>query len=616
MKWIALLVTLLFLQLKALAVQVFPANWWPNMQWRQVELIVYDTTGLQQAGMKVSVNYPGVKLIGVKPATNKNYVYVTLDIAPTAKPGKLNLQFSYTKNITKQVPFTISARRTGKGVTYAQGVTSADFMYLIMPDRFANGNTANDRVAGMRDQSLNRDSIYDRHGGDLEGVQGKLDYLKDLGVTAIWLNPVLENDMRNRTEHGYAFTNHYVIDARLGGAKAYKDLVNAMHGKGMKMIQDAVYNHVGLEHIFYMDLPDSSWFHWWPKFTQTNYREQSIFDPYKAKAQHDVLTNGWFVRAMPDLNQNDIHVERFLIQHALWCVEEFGIDAYRIDTYLYNDLAFMNRCNAALLKEYPKLHLFGETWVHGVLNQSYAVENNLDVPFKSNLPGVTDFQTNLYGIVPALTQDFGWTSGVSQLYNTLAQDFVYKHPEKQVIFLDNHDVSRFMSVVDKDTAKFKMGLTWLLTARGIPQLYYGTEIGMAGVTHPHDGDVRRDFIGGWKEDAVNKFTSEGRTKGENDIFKLVRTLANYRKNTPALHSGKLKHFVPKDGLYIYARYDDQKTILCIMNTSKEAKKIDWNDYKELIGKYTKYKNILTDTEAVLKADYEVGALVFDVLELR
>lgn len=310
--------------------------------------------------------------------------------------------FSIPLKDGNKINYELKSRSTQNGKTRIKGINFSDFIYLIMPDRFSNGDPSNDKVPGMRDQSLNRDTIFERHGGDLKGVQNKLGYLQDLGVTAIWLNPVIENDMPNRTEHGYAFTDHYKIDRRIGGEKSYHELIDSIHNRGMKIIQDAVYNHVGIEHFLYRDMPDSTWFHRWPRYTQTTYKDQPLFDPYATKSDKALMSDGWFVPSMPDINHNNPLFANFLIQHAVWTTEEYGLDGWRIDTYAYNDLEFMNRCNKALLDEYPQLHLFGETWVHGVINQAYFTENKIGTSFKSNLPAVTDFQTHLYGIFPAL----------------------------------------------------------------------------------------------------------------------------------------------------------------------------------------------------------------------
>ena len=574
-------------------INCYPTHWWTGMKWNKLQVMLY--------GKKVADNFPMVKMgpEGVKLATgvrltkinrveNPDYIFLDLTIDATAKPGKFN--FPFLKNI--ELSYELKARRTGNGSSFAQGVTSKDFMYLIMPDRFSNGDESNDRVPGMRDQTLNRDTVFNRHGGDLKGIQNHLDYLQSLGVTALWLNPVIENDMDNRTEHGYAFTNHYKVDPRLGGDKAYHELVDAAHKKGLKIIQDAVYNHVGIKHFTVENAPMKDWLHQWPAYTQTSYKDQALFDPYASKADFKIMADGWFVTQMPDLNQSNPYVANFLIEHALWTVEEFGIDGWRIDTYAYNDLEFMNRCNKAIMDEYPKITLFGETWVHGVPNQSYFVQNNYNIPFKSNLQAPTDFQT-LWGITDAMTKEFGWTDGVNKLYTALAQDFVYKDPMRNVIFLDNHDMARFYSVVGEDMQKYKTAINWLLTCRGIPQFYYGGEIGMTGTTSPNDGYVRLDFIGGWKEDKINKFTAGERSERENEIWNHISSLANYRKKSSAITTGKMMQFVPQDGVYVYFRYDEKQTVMVIMNTAKENKTVALKRFEERTKGFSKMKNIIT-----------------------
>ena len=560
---------------------------------------------------KVSIDYPGVTLQQVHTFDNEHYLALDIHISPAAKPGIVKIDFGGDK-----INWPLEKRRDGNGTKYANGATSADLMYLIMPDRFSNGDPSNDRIKGMRDQTLRRDTVFNRHGGDLKGIQNHLDYLEDLGVTAIWLNPVIENDMPERTKHGYAFTDHYSIEPRIGGASAYQSLIDAAHKKGIKMIQDAVYNHVGLEHFLFRDQPDTTWFHRWPKFTQTNYKDQTLFDPHAANADKKIMSDGWFVTAMPDWDQSNPFVQNFLIQHAIWCVEEFGIDGWRIDTYAYNDLEFMNRCNQALYDEYPHISIFGETWVHGVPNQSFFCENVYDIPFKSNLQATTDFQTLFYGIQPAVMEPFGWTEGVNKLYTTLSQDFVYKNPMRQVIFLDNHDINRFYSVVKEDTAKYKTALAWLLTSRGIPQLYYGDEIATKGLTSPSDGYVRLDFPGGWKGDKQNKFTASGRTKKENDIFNYVKTLANFRKTSSAITTGKLTQFLPVDGVYVYFRYDNSQTIMCAMNTNDKPATISLNRFAERMEGYTTAKDVVTGRSINLGDSMKLKPMSNLVLELK
>ncbi len=591
-------------------INIYPTNWWVGMKAPKVQLMLH---GENIGDFSFKIMHPGVQLLKTSKVENKNYVFLDLLIYAAAKPGMVKISVT-GKNINATHLFELKPRRKGKGTQYAQGVTSADFMYLIMPDRFSNGDPANDKIAGMKDLTFSRDSMYFRHGGDLQGIQNHLDYLQELGVTALWLNPVIENDMPKASYHGYAFTNHYKVDARLGGDAAYKNLIDAMHKKGLKMVQDAVYNHVGLEHFFVQDQPTKDWLHQWPNYTNTTYKDQVLFDPYASTFDKLKMSNGWFVPSMPDLNQNNPYVANFLIQHALWTVEEFGIDGWRIDTYAYNDLEFMNRCNKALLDEYPSLTIFGETWVHGVPNQSFFAANNYNINYKSNQPGVTDFQT-LWGIQDAMAKDFGWNDGVNRLYTTLAQDFVYKDPMQNVIFLDNHDLSRFYSIVGEDMKKYQMSVGWLLTSRGVPQWYYGAEIGMTGFANP-DGLVRMDFAGGWAGDGVNKFISTGRTGREDSIFNYVKTLANFRKNSSAIKKGKLMQFVPEDGVYTYFRYDGAQTIMVVMNTAKEVKGLDPKRFAERYGSKKAAKDVMDGTTKNLSQKWTVPAQTIWIMEVK
>jgi neopullulanase len=596
------------------SVEVYPSNWWVGMKMNKIQLMVYGKNVSENIHF-VQTKYSGIKILNFHRVENKNYLFIDLEIQNIAKPGKLNIDLRGIDDLRQSIQFELKPRRLGNGTAFAQGITSKDLVYLLMPDRFSNGDPTNDRIAGMRDQTLNRDSIYHRHGGDLQGVINHLDYLKDLGVTSVWMTPVIENDMPNRTEHGYAFTNHYKIEPRFGGPEAYKKLSDELHKRGMKLIQDAVYNHVGSYHFTVLDPPMKDWLHQWPSFTQTTYKDQTVFDPYAAPSETKQLQDGWFVRQMPDMNQNNPYVANYLIQHAIWSVEEFAVDGWRIDTYVYNDLNFMNRCNKALTDEYPKLTMFGETWVHGVLNQSYLCQNNFDIPFKSNLQATTDFQLLFYGIQPALNENFGWTDGVNKLYTTTAQDFVYKNPMREVIFLGNHDLARFYSVIGEDTTKYKMALAWLMTFRGVPQLYYGDEILMTGFTNP-DGNVRLDFQGGWAGDKENKFTKEGRTPKEDNIFQYLKRLANFRKNSSAITTGKLMQYLPVNGVYVYFRYDAKQTIMCVMNTTNQAVTIDLSRFAERMNGFTKAYDVATGVTFNLKPKLTLGEKYLLVMELK
>ncbi|MDE3235875.1 MAG: glycoside hydrolase family 13 protein [Bacteroidota bacterium] len=593
-------------------VSVYPTNWWIGMKHNAIQLLIRGNDVLFNKS-QLYINYPGVSVKKVTPLENGKYMAVDIVISAAAKPGAVTLQFVSGSN-KQSVQWWLKERRKGNGTAFAQGVRSNDFIYLAMPDRFSNGDPSNDRIPGMRDQSLNRDSVYHRHGGDFQGIINHLDYLQSLGVTTLWMTPVIENDQPNRTEHGYSFTDHYKIDPRYGGEKMYKQLSDALHKRGMKLIQDAVYNHVGSKNIFFLDPPVKDWFHQWPVYTGTSYKDQPLFDPHASAHDKKVMSDGWFTPQMPDLNQSNPYVANFLIQHAIWSVEEFGVDGWRIDTYIYNDLAFMNRCNSALLEEYPKITMFGETWVHGTAAQAFFAQNNINTSFKSNLIGVTDFQTLFYGILPALNENFGWTDGVNKLYSTLSNDFLYKNPMNNVIFLDNHDLNRITSEVKGDTAKLKAGIGWLLTSRGIPEMYYGTEVMMKGEKNPNDGWVRLDFPGGWDADKKNAFTQKGLTAEEKNIQDYVKALGNYRKHSSAITTGKMMQYVPEDGLYVYFRYDQKQTVMCVMNTASAEKKIDFGNYTERTGGFSMAKNVVTGN--MLGSSFSIPAKTMWVLELK
>lgn len=587
--------------------EVYPTHWWVGMKNPSLQ-IMFHSPGIANGNPTVMINYPGVKATTVHKTENKNYLFVDVTISAVAKAGTFTIAINNQEG-KKIINYELKKRRPGKGTLFAQGVTSADFVYLLMPDRFSNGDESNDRISGMKDQTLNRNSMYHRHGGDLQGVINHLDYLQNLGVTTLWMTPVIENDMPRRTEHGYAFTNHYKIEPRFGGEVAYKKLSDALHKRGMKLIQDAVYNHVGIHHFTVVDPPMKDWLHQWPKFTNPNYKDQTLFDPYVAQRDKKQQVDGWFTREMPDLNQSNPYVANFLIQHAIWSVEEFGVDGWRIDTYIYCDLVFMNKCNKALRDEYPALTEFGEVWVTGTANEAFFVQNNINTPFKSNLLGITDFQTLFQGIMPALKDN-----NANSLYQTLSNDFLYKNPMNNVNFLDNHDMTRFLSAVDEDEDKLKTAIGWLLTCRGIPQLYYGTEILMKGVSNP-DGLVRSDFEGGWKEDKRNKFTAEGRGKKENEIHDWTMKLANFRKSSSAIKTGKMMQFVPDDGIYVYFRYDDKQTIMCIMNVGKRDKEINFSKYDERTHGFKTAKSVTGNEVHQLADNLLIEGNSMKVLEL-
>lgn len=616
MKKIALMLVLgmpVFLKTYAQNTEVYPTNWWIGMKMNHVQLLVR-STNKTLSDQQVSINYPGIKLLKVHHFDNPEYTAIDVLITSGAKPGYVPIIFKGAGG-TSPIKWPLFARPPGNGSVYARGVNSGDFIDLLLTDRFSDGDTTNDRVVGMRDQSLNRDSMYWRHGGDFQGILNHIDYFKNLGVTTLWLTPVVENDMPDRTEHGYAITDHYKIDPRYGGAGLYETLSKTLHQNGMKLIMDAVYNHVGLYHFLEQDPPSVEWMHRWPKFTQTNYREQTQFDPHAAPSDKKQMVDGWFTSQMPDVNQSNPYMANYLIQNMIWYIQRFGIDGVRIDTYTYNDQHFANQCNQAIMNEFPKITLFGETRVFGVANQAYFNQNVFDLPFKCNLQGSVDFQCLYFGIIPALMQPFNWTDGVNKLYYTLSSDFLNRDATRNVLLLDNHDEPRFFSVVGEDVEKQKIGFEWLLTCRGIPQLYYGSELLLKGFTNP-DGLVRADFPGGWNGDKKNAFTGEGLTQNERAVQSLVRKLGNFRKGSSALKTGKMMHYIPVDGLYVYFRYDTNQTIMCIMNTDTKEHRIDFSKYADRTTGFTKARNVIDGEMLETAREPAIPAMRMWILEMN
>jgi glycosidase len=596
--------------LQAQAVEFYPSNWFVNMKNKQVQVLIRASNeNFSNATLKIQ--YPGVQLKKIYHFSNGHYIAADLVISEMAKPGNVNFNIE-SEGKKMNVNWQLKARRKGLGKQFAQGLDASDLVYFLMPDRFSNGDPSNDKVPGLKDQLLNRDSIFIRHGGDLQGVTNHLNYFQQLGVTTLWMTPVVENDMPDRTEHGYAATNNYKIEKRFGGDMAYLNLSDSLHNKGMKLVQDIVYNHFGRFHFLVQDAPSKDWLHQWPTYTQTHYREQVLFDPYHSKSDEEKMINGWFTTEMPDINHENNFVEKYLTQNAIWSVETFGIDAFRVDTYKYCNVVVMNRINKALLDEYPKIFTFGECWVDGVSSQAYFVENNLNTPFKSNLIATSDFSLLFGGLIPALNEANNWNNGVIKLYGTLAQDFLYKKPSNNVIFLDNHDMTRIHSTLGESIPKTKMAYTWLYTCRGIPQLYYGSEILMKGISNP-DGWVRLDFPGGWEGDTKNAFTEKGLSEKELSFLNYIKLLGNYRKKSSALQTGAFMQYLPDNGLYVYFRYDKNQTVMCVMNTDKMERKVSLSDFQERTAGFKGGKNI--ENGNAIGSAFTIPAMTMQVIEL-
>jgi neopullulanase len=620
MKKILQIVLLLLVSeiLYAQDITIYPSHWFANMQHNNVQLILKgkDTSFWRY---RFTITYPGVQKLRSYRFSNGKYVGLDIAIAKDTKPGDVKIT-GMRDGKTIEFTWKIKPRRTGRGESFAQGVTSKDFIYLIMPDRFSNGDPSNDSFTDLLDVSSNRNDILLRHGGDIKGVQNHLPYLKELGITTVWMTPVIENNMPLNKEsagmmsgyHGYWFTDHYKVDKRLGGNTAYQELSDALHANGMKLIQDAVYNHIGSQHWIAQEPPSPDWINQWKSYTGSNHRDEAVFGPYTSAKDKKQMLDGWFVPHLPDVNQRNPFVATFLIQHAIWSTEEFGVDGWRVDTYKYCDETFLNKINDELLKEYPKLTIFGEAWTNTATGSAYFTRNNMKVPFKHNAEGVTDFPLNS-AIMATLNQPFGWTEGVNKLYMTLAQDILYQQPLNNCIFLDNHDMDRFYSVAGENMNKFKQGIGLLLTLRGIPQLYYGTEILMKNFKNPSDAMVRLDYPGGFGGDAINKFDKKVRTPQEQEAFDFVSKLALFRKKSTALTTGKTMQYIPAEGVYVYFRYDEKQTIMCLINTSDASKKIMLSDYAERTKGFAKSMDVFSGENKGVS--FEIPAQGIMILEL-
>lgn len=591
---------------------VEPMFWWVGMKNPKLQLLIH---GKNIAGYTATLNYPGVKLVELHKVENPNYLFLDLEIDATAKAGKFPITF--IENGKNKFDYTYELKTKEESASRIQGVTHKDLIYLLMPDRFANGDRSNDKVKGLAEQTLNRDSMYYRHGGDIQGVMNHLDYFKDLGVTTLWMTPEIENDMPLASYHGYAVTDHYHIDRRFGTNELFKAYVEKAHASGLKIIKDIVHNHMGTGHWMFKDMPMKDWVNQWPVFTQSSYRDEPVMDPHAAEADKKKMLDGWFVPTMPDMNERNPYVQNYLTQNHIWWIEYAGIDGLRLDTYPYNDPAYMADWATKLKAEFPSLSIFGETLVNSVASQAYFTQGNtVNRGFDTQLPGVTDnmMKNTVY---EALNGKSGWTDGIFRLYTVVSQDFLYQDPNRNVIFWDNHDMSRFYSMINEDMDKYKSGMAILMTMRGIPQLYYGTEILMKNYSNP-DGLVRSDFPGGWAGDKSNKFTPAGRTPQENEAFNFVSKLAHYRKDSPALQDGKLIQYVPEDGIYVYFRTtaDGHKNVMVILNGDDKVKTLTTARFADQLKNAGSALNVISGEKLNTIQSITVPAKTTLVLELN
>ena len=558
--------------------KVAPSFWWAGMKNPELQILLY---GEDLALSDVSVSGEGIYLKETVRQDNPNYLLLYLDLSE-AKAQTFQILLKNGKK-KLQIPYELKSRvRRGEDV---KGFTSEDVLYLIMPDRFANGNPENDVVDGMREKKVDRADAFARHGGDIQGISSHLDYIADLGVTAIWLNPTQENDMESGSYHGYAITDYYQIDRRFGSNEDFCALVEKAHEKNLKVVMDMIFNHCGSENYLFKDKPSKDWFNYHSTYVQTSFKTASIMDTHASAFEKKIATDGWFTSVMPDFNQRNRHVARYLIQSSIWWIEYAGINGIRQDTHPYADFYFMSQWCKEVLDEYPYFNIVGETWLNSnVLVSYWQKDSKLAAPQNSNLPTVMDFPLQAL-MNQAFDEETGeWGGGLYKLYDYQTQDLVYANPMNLLTFLDNHDTSRFAQTDEmaKNLKRYKQAMVFLLTTRGIPQIYYGTEILMTGDKGKGDGDLRKDFPGGWQVDTRNCFVENGRTALENEAFEFTRQLLNWRKGNQVIGKGNLKHYSIQNGVYVYQREFNGKSVVVVMNGTDDSKELDLTSYQEIL----------------------------------
>ena len=593
--------------------RIEPTDWYVGMKDASLQLMVYGE-GIKTAD--VTTDYPGAHIDSLVRLDSPNYLLVYMNLKD-AQPGTMTLIFQQGKQ-KKKVNYTLKAREK-KGYE-REGFSNADVLYMLMPDRFASGRTDNDQVKGMRAYKNDRSQPSLRHGGDLEGIRQHLDYFKELGVTALWFTPVLENDSPDHgtqsTYHGYATTNYYRVDPRFGSNEEYRQLCDEAHEKGLKIVMDMIFNHSGFEHPWVADMPTQDWFNtpeWLlpenqaksvalktmdgdakvnEKYLQTSYKLTPVVDPYASKIDMHETVDGWFVPTMPDLNQRNPHVIKYLIQNSIWWIETVGIDGIRMDTYPYADAKAMAHWMKVIGEEYPNFNTVGETWVTEPAYTAAWQKDSKIAKENSYLPTVMDFA--FYDRINQAKNEEtdAWWNGFNRIYNNFVYDYLYQKPSNVMAFLENHDTDRFLGE-GKDTVALKQALALLLTVNRTPQLYYGTEVLMNGTKSVTDGNVRKDFPGGFPGDTKNCFTREGRTQAENAMFDWLSRLLHWRQGNDVIIKGKQTQFIPYKGIYVIARQYNGKTVLTILNGNRKQADMQLDRYAEVIGNATAAKDVIT-----------------------
>ena len=605
--------------------RIDPTNWFVGMKNPSLQLMVYGE-GISSAD--VTTDYAGVKVDSIVRLDSPNYLLVYLNL-DGAQPGEMTLNFKNGKQ-TKKVKYELKARE--KRGEERIGFTNADVLYMLMPDRFADGDPNNNDIKGLYTYKTDRSQPSLRHGGDLEGIRKHLDYFKELGVTALWFTPVLENNSPDgngsSTYHGYATTDYYRVDPRFGTNEEYTRLCDEAHSKGLKVVMDMIFNHCGFEHPWVADMPSRDWLNtpeWLDarkdktkpevndKYLQTSYKLTPIVDPYASKVDFKETVEGWFVPTMPDLNQKNPHVMTYLIQNSEWWIETVGIDGIRMDTYPYADAEGMARWMKTLGEEYPNFNVVGETWVTEPAYTAAWQKDSKISNSNSYLGTVMDF--SFYDkINQAKREDTdGFTTGMNRIYNNFVYDYLYPNPSSVMAFIENHDTDRFLGN-GKDSTALKQALAILLTVNRIPQLYYGTEVLMNGTKEVTDGNVRKDFPGGFPGDERSAFTAEGRTRAENAMFTWLSKLLHWRQGNDVIVKGKQTQFIPYNGVYVVARQYNGKTVMTVVNGTRKQAALAVKRYAEVIGANTAATDVLTGKTVSLADDVQLAPRDVMILE--
>ena len=558
--------------------RVEPPNWWIGMKTRDLQLLVY---GKNISDYVPLINSSNVKLVSTEKVKNQNYLFLNISISENAEPESIEINFLNDNVIVDKYEFSLLERKDN--ASEVVGFNNSDVMYLITPDRYVNGDPENDDIEYMYERP-NRDDNRGLHGGDIQGIINQLDYIEEMGLTTIWLNPVLENNMKRSSYHGYSITDYYKIDPRFGTNELFLELSQKAKKRGIKLVMDMIPNHCGSEHWFFKDPPMEDWINNQSGFKQTSHRRETIQDIHASEIDKKDHIDGWFVETMPDLNQKNQKMSTYLIQNTLWWIEYAELSGIRVDTYPYSDKDFMSDWTYVVMDEYPNFNIVGEEWSDNPSLISYWQKNKVNHDgYVSYLPTLMDFPLQI-SFVEALNDDFGWGKGFVKPYRTLANDFVYPNPNNLLIFPDNHDMARFYTQVNNDLDLFKMGIVYYSTMRGIPQFYYGTEILMNSNENPGDhGLIRTEFPGGWPDHLKNAFTGDGLSKDEKQTQLFFKELLNWRKNNKVIHKGKLIQFSPKEnGVYSFFRVFEGQLVWVIFNRNNSSRIIDTSRFKELI----------------------------------